>query len=239
MLELMTKCGKISGSEQGLLSLDGPYTERPKEGRPMSGKPTYSAIIDKSVKTSEGAKAIPAQPLPTRANFRNISGQVFYRLTVIDFVGKVGLVAAWKCRCECGNYSIITANALLQGSSRPCIACSRQLWRKAHERYNQEALAKRLPNLSEGATAKACCECKVVKSLEEFGCRRTEPDGLMRQCRDCVKKRRTEWTANNREHLRKANRPAWQKHTALYPERRREAQLKANPALLSKPPHPR
>ena len=85
---------------------------------------------------------------------------------------------------------------------------------------------KRLPNLYYGASAKSCCECRKTKPVSEFTCRRKEPDGLTRQCRDCIKTRREEWVSKNIDRVRATNLTASQKYAAKYPERIEEARIR-------------
>lgn len=55
------------------------------------------------------------------ANFQDLSGQRFVHLVVLDRVGsnKRGL-ALWRCRCDCGNESIVTTANLKSGNSTTC-----------------------------------------------------------------------------------------------------------------------
>lgn len=52
---------------------------------------------------------------------KNLIGQRFYRLTVIakDDSNKYGR-ARWKCKCDCGNETIVGGNALLSENTKSC-----------------------------------------------------------------------------------------------------------------------
>lgn len=54
-------------------------------------------------------------------NVIDLTGQRFGMLTVIERVGnnKRGL-ALWKCKCDCGNESIVLSRNLLRGSTKSC-----------------------------------------------------------------------------------------------------------------------
>lgn len=51
----------------------------------------------------------------------NLIGQTFGKLTVIEYAGsEKGRAALWKCKCECGNFTIVRANSLRQGITKSC-----------------------------------------------------------------------------------------------------------------------
>lgn len=51
----------------------------------------------------------------------DITGQVFSRLTVVRYYGKNKYNNnLWKCKCECGNETIVPATLLRQGNTRSC-----------------------------------------------------------------------------------------------------------------------
>ena len=52
---------------------------------------------------------------------KNIKGQVFGRLTVVEYAGSIKKVGAiWKCICECGNEKYTKTGSLMYGS---CLSC--------------------------------------------------------------------------------------------------------------------
>jgi len=58
----------------------------------------------------------------------DLFGQVFGKLTVMVRVGTDGAGhVTWKCRCECGNTSIVSSNSLRTGKTRSC-GCSEGGW---------------------------------------------------------------------------------------------------------------
>lgn len=55
------------------------------------------------------------------------TGQVFGRLTVIEYYGsKNGRIAYWRCQCSCGNITITAANDLRKGQTKSCGCLSRE-----------------------------------------------------------------------------------------------------------------
>lgn len=175
---------------------------------------------------STEALAVPSQSHPYRRNFKNLTNYQFSKLTVIDYVGIQGRLAAWRCVCDCGNYCIVLANKLLTNGKTQCIACHRlSLSTQATQRHEDNRVV-RLPNLYSERDSKACCECKQVQPLAEFTRRRKEPDGLAKQCRTCLKNRKRKWTEKNLEHVRETNRSPSLKYAENHPERKREAMMK-------------
>lgn len=53
-------------------------------------------------------------------NFKDLTGQRFGRLTVIEYDHTRGKHAYWKCRCDCGNYSVVMGKYLSSGKTKSC-----------------------------------------------------------------------------------------------------------------------
>lgn len=87
----------------------------------MSGHSINPSVIEKADAISDAALFTPAQPMPQRKTFRNISGQKFFSLTAVEYVGLSGRIAAWKCRCDCGRYCLATSNSILEGKKKRCV----------------------------------------------------------------------------------------------------------------------
>ena len=51
---------------------------------------------------------------------RDLTGQQFGRLTVIQYVGRRNKKTIWKCKCSCGNYIETESYALLSGATKSC-----------------------------------------------------------------------------------------------------------------------
>ena len=51
---------------------------------------------------------------------RDLTGQIFGRLTVVEMAGKRGAARAWRCICECGRESEVISGDLNNGHTRSC-----------------------------------------------------------------------------------------------------------------------
>lgn len=58
---------------------------------------------------------------------RDLTGQTFGRWTVIEKVFADQSGAHWRCRCSCGNESVVIANNLVRGISTSCGCYNREL----------------------------------------------------------------------------------------------------------------
>lgn len=47
-------------------------------------------------------------------------GERFGRLTVVEATGPSGSGAGWRCRCDCGNETVVAGTALRRGLTRSC-----------------------------------------------------------------------------------------------------------------------
>ncbi len=62
------------------------------------------------------------QPIPNNPQFKNLTGQVFGRLTVVSFAGIQKGNSRWNCLCECGNESAVSL-ANLTTKKAPTRSC--------------------------------------------------------------------------------------------------------------------
>lgn len=63
------------------------------------------------------------QPTRRRGRFKDITGQTFGRLTVVQFMGvppEPGAKALWLCQCSCSGLIVLTTSALRTGNTRSC-----------------------------------------------------------------------------------------------------------------------
>lgn len=54
------------------------------------------------------------------ANLKDLTGQVFGRLTVLERSVNYGNGTRWKCVCTCGSVVTVFANSLMRGSTQSC-----------------------------------------------------------------------------------------------------------------------
>lgn len=66
----------------------------------------------------------------------DISGQVFGRLRVIEFVGtNKHRLATWLCRCECGAFLVTTSTSLRSGRTSSCGCFKRDKLSEIHKKH--------------------------------------------------------------------------------------------------------
>ena len=51
---------------------------------------------------------------------------VFFRLTVIEFIGAIKRHYTYKCKCKCGNTILVRGSALLTGNTKSCGCLNKQ-----------------------------------------------------------------------------------------------------------------
>ena len=69
-------------------------------------------------------------------SFKDITGQRFGRLTVIERVeNDKHNQARWKCLCECGNYTVAVTSELNRGNVRSCGCLSREISKKVNFKH--------------------------------------------------------------------------------------------------------
>lgn len=71
------------------------------------------------------------QPTRRAHNFKDLTGQVFTRLTVLQEAGKSKHgQTRWLCQCECGTHSIILGRCLLGALTKSCGCLHREFLEK-------------------------------------------------------------------------------------------------------------
>lgn len=79
-------------------------------------------------------------PLSTNHNFKDITGSVFGRLTVLGYAGSLDAAARWHCQCACGVNVIVLADKLRRGETKSCGCYRRDLaegMRRTHGQTGQ------------------------------------------------------------------------------------------------------
>ena len=56
---------------------------------------------------------------------KNLAGQKFGRLTVIERAENKNGLVTWKCKCDCGKECVVRSNDLLSNSTKSC-GCLRE-----------------------------------------------------------------------------------------------------------------
>ena len=69
-------------------------------------------------------------------SFKDITGRVYGRLTVIDRVeNDKHNQARWKCLCECGNYTVAVTSELNRGNVRSCGCLNREISKMVNSKH--------------------------------------------------------------------------------------------------------
>lgn len=58
-------------------------------------------------------------------NRSNLVGKVYGKLTVISYHSTKYRKAHWKCKCKCGNITIVSTNSLNRGHNKSCGKCTK------------------------------------------------------------------------------------------------------------------
>ena len=53
-------------------------------------------------------------------SIKDLMGQQFGDLTVVEFISNTGKGALWKCKCICGNYKNVLSSYLVKGHTKSC-----------------------------------------------------------------------------------------------------------------------
>lgn len=80
-------------------------------------------MADQSVTNNRGvAQAWHPAPRPTHPNWRDLTGKVFFRLTVREYVGRgnKGAQSYWLCDCVCGAQTVASGGNLVHQNVRSC-----------------------------------------------------------------------------------------------------------------------
>lgn len=95
---------------------------------------------------------------------KNIAGQRFNMLTAISVAYTKGKFQYWKCKCDCGNETIVDKYSILNGSTKSC-GCLRHKPAKnakdySGQRFGMLTAIERLPNYKNRTTYYRCiCDC--------------------------------------------------------------------------------
>lgn len=150
-----------------------------------------------------------------RILIENLEGQVFGKLTVLNFVRlyqEQRYWPIWLCRCECGAIKEVRASSLKAGISKSC-GCMLGG-----------------PTIYEN-NEKQCVRCKRVKNISEFPKkkRKTNPFGSI--CKRCVAIASKEWRKENPEKYNLSQRVWFQEHKKEWYNRTKDARNIKNKKL--------
>lgn len=69
--------------------------------------------------------------------FRDLTGQRFGRLRVLDIAFRRDKVCFWKCRCDCGGKQIVNGKSLKRGATQSCGCLQRERASEARKRASE------------------------------------------------------------------------------------------------------
>lgn len=58
--------------------------------------------------------------------YKDIAGEKYGRLLVLEYVGSKNGKAVWRCKCDCGNYKNVTGDSLRSGKVKSCGCLGRE-----------------------------------------------------------------------------------------------------------------
>ena len=105
--------------------------------------------------------------LSKRYNFKDLTGQCFGRLTVIEFVTMQKSKSIWRCRCECGAIKEVKGNHLKSGETLSC-GCLRDEQRSLRAKTHGHS-AKRSGEYVVWASMKTRCLNPRHSSFPRYG----------------------------------------------------------------------
>ena len=136
-----------------------------------------------------------------KMNFKDLTGQRFGRLTVIEKSDKKGDNVFWICRCDCGNIKTINGSSLRSGRTKSCGCYSKEITSKTTlknlegQRFGRLTVIKRADNRGKNTYWLCKCDCGRVKEI----CGKNLVHGLTHSC-GCYNMEKIMERANDEEH---------------------------------------
>lgn len=75
---------------------------------------------------------------------KDLTGQKFNRLTVIEFFEKNRAGRVWKCRCDCGNECTVLEYRLTSGATKSCGCLKREVLAETRKRKKADWVERQL-----------------------------------------------------------------------------------------------
>lgn len=107
------------------------------------------------------------QPFPDDKRFKDMTNQVFGRLTAIFYVGKKGGATYWMCRCECGVTKPVRGNHLRCGNTVSCNTCGFGMTKEEHDQWLKHLIHKSVRKTNTG-----CWEWRNTKGYGQLKSRK-------------------------------------------------------------------
>lgn len=102
---------------------------------------------------------------PGNPKFQDLTGKRFSRLVVTEFAGMKGKRSFWRCRCDCGNETLVASNHLKAGNVKSCkCALSDRLVDLVGKRFGRWVVLKRVKK-----DRHWLCRCDCGNEVEVHG----------------------------------------------------------------------
>ena len=110
-------------------------------------------------------------PLSTHPLFRDLTGKRFGRLRVEYYIGHVGAMNGWFCRCRCGGWTVAISQTLTRGHSQSCGCRKRERTAKLASTYSfKHGMARRAEYQSWNSAMYRCFHPKC-RAYPRYGAR--------------------------------------------------------------------
>lgn len=114
-------------------------------------------------------------PLPTDPRFRDLTGRIFGRLTIIGYAPPRGYKKYWYCQCSCGApVKAVAATSLVQGDTQSCGCLHREATSAALRTHHEFKGGSPTPEMRSFGSAKNRCTNQSNKSYASYGGRGIE-----------------------------------------------------------------
>ncbi|MBB6446493.1 AP2 domain-containing protein [Bacillus benzoevorans] len=97
----------------------------------------------------------------------NLAGEIFGRLTVLEFDSMKDTNSYWRCKCECGNVTVVAGNSLKRGVSKSCGCLQKEKTSNANFKHGHTA--KNSPEYRSWRSMITRCEDESVNNYERYG----------------------------------------------------------------------
>lgn len=103
--------------------------------------------------------------------FKDLTGEKFGRLKVIEVFDKRGNNYYWKCICDCGNETIIKGGSLTSGNTKSCGCFAKEIVSKKHtndltgKRFGRLVATKKVGSKRNNALWLCKCDCGNEKEI--------------------------------------------------------------------------
>lgn len=92
-------------------------------------------------------------------------GTRFERLIVLKYAGVKDRKALWKCRCDCGNTTIVQGKKLRNGHTRSCGCLQRERAAEVHTKHSMS----NIPEYKIWKEMKRRCSVETAKGYQNYG----------------------------------------------------------------------